>query len=167
MDIFQKFNMKINESKCVTFNTKIKSIPKRKTFKYLGVHFHQDGRMWNGATMERELKEKTQNLKNLGYANPNKAHRIWTAIVDSKLNSVRKRFCQDETDTTQEYLDRLRRVLRKQLFGLPKSLKNELYLAFERRCFTKDMTMDNEIPILSLNISDALCSRPKKVRRWK
>ena len=142
--IFEEFSMKLNLKKCVTFNTKTAGISKRSTFTYLGITFHQDGRLWNKTKIEKELKQKTQKLKNLGHTNPIKAHTIWMAMIDSKLKFVEKRFMHRETKTEKDYIYRLRRILRKQLFTLHRGLRNDLYTAFKERCFTQGKCTDNQ-----------------------
>ena len=77
--------------------------------------------------------------------NPRKTHQLSIAMVYSKLRFIKVRFMHRETKTEKEYIDRTRRILRKNLFSLPKGLKNNLYQAFETRAFGRTQLVKRDI----------------------
>lgn len=134
IQIFTEYNLQINKQKCTSFVDDYDGIPRRKTFKYLGVKINDKGDLIGFGSLIKLLNGKAKKLTWLSKRNPKKVLMLYNAMVGSHLSywSDRAR----HQDDLRHKVERSYLTTTKIALNIPKPCPPELVKAFRTRVTT-------------------------------
>lgn len=85
-EVIESFSFKLNPKKCASFRKSMKGIPKRRTYKYLGIIINDRGLATGKTKIVKELKVKAKKLGKIGPKNPHKGLLLLLSLCGGLIN---------------------------------------------------------------------------------